>query len=202
MNRQEQKSPEYVRISRASALSIGLISGWMYKSAVNRCVNLLLQYPEGCFANCAYCGLARHRPFKYEDKSFIHVDWPVFHLDLIIDGINKAPGYVKRSCISMITHKRAFEDTCVILERLKAHTKLPVSVLVSPTVLMDGNIERLKGFGADKIGVAIDLANQVLFDQYRGKGVKGPHRWERYWKTFEDALLIFGYKNVGIHLMV
>lgn len=196
------RSPEYVRISRASALSVGLISGWMYKSAVNRCVNLLLQYPEGCYANCAYCGLARHRPFSYEERSFIHVDWPVYSLDTIIERIKQAPGYVKRSCISMITNKNAFEDTCQVLRRLKKETKLPVSVLISPTVMKQGDLQRLRDLGADKVGVAIDLANEKLFDQLRGTGVKGPHRWERYWSRFEEAVDLFGYKNAGIHLMV
>lgn len=199
---QAYRSPGYVRISRASAISIGLLRGWMYKSAVNRCVNLLLQYPEGCYANCAYCGLARHRPFSYEERSFIHVDWPVYSLDTIVDRINQAPKYVKRSCISMITNKHAFEDTCHILGRLKNETKLPVSVLISPTILKQGDLQRLRDLGADKVGVAIDLANQTLFDQFRGRGVKGPHRWERYWSVFEEAVNVFGYKNAGIHLMV
>jgi len=41
----------------------------MYRGAVNRCVNLLVHYPEGCSANCAYCGLAKKRPGTYRDKS-------------------------------------------------------------------------------------------------------------------------------------
>lgn len=195
-------SPKYIRISRASALSIGLMTGWMYKSAVNRCVNLLLQYPEGCFANCAYCGLARHRPFSYEDKSFIHVDWPVYELDLVLERINGAPSYVRRSCISMITNKRAMEDTRKILIRLKGETSIPVSVLVSPTIMKKGDLEVLRDLGADKVGVAIDLATRALFEELRGRGVRGPHRWEKYWATFEEAVSVFGYKNAGIHLMV
>jgi biotin synthase len=202
MNKHTFSSPEFVRISRASTISLNIASGWMYKSAVNRCVNLLLQYPEGCYANCAYCGLARHRPYKYEDRSFIHVDWPIYSIDLIIEKINSAPQYVKRTCISMITNKKAFEDTCTILAKLKAHTNLPVSILISPTVLKGDALERFKALGADKIGIAIDLAKEELFEQYRGKGVKGPHSWDRYWETLIKGLEVFGYKNVGVHLMV
>ncbi|MBW2206735.1 MAG: radical SAM protein, partial [Deltaproteobacteria bacterium] len=41
-------SPEYAKMSHASAISLGLIRGRMYRGAVNRCVNLLVHYAEGC----------------------------------------------------------------------------------------------------------------------------------------------------------
>ncbi|MFO7985773.1 MAG: hypothetical protein R6U38_07895, partial [Desulfatiglandaceae bacterium] len=75
-------------MSQATAISLDLIQGRMYRGAVNRCVNLLVHYDEGCSANCAYCGLAKKRPGAYQDKSFIHVDWPLFSMDWIIDAIN------------------------------------------------------------------------------------------------------------------
>ncbi|MBW2046632.1 MAG: radical SAM protein, partial [Deltaproteobacteria bacterium] len=46
------------------------------------------------------------------------------------------------------------------------------------------------------------LATPELFDKYRGKGVSGPHKWEKYWETLEAALGVFGFPNVGAHLMV
>ena len=47
----------------------------MHRCACTRCLNLLLTYPEGCRANCAYCGLARHREADrdYADRNFIRV---------------------------------------------------------------------------------------------------------------------------------
>ncbi|MBW1669787.1 MAG: radical SAM protein, partial [Deltaproteobacteria bacterium] len=94
----KEQSPDYAKMSQASAISLGLTRGRMYRGAVNRCVNLLVHYPEGCAANCAYCGLARKRPGSYRDKSFIHVQWPIFHMSQIIDAINSAPSYVMRTC--------------------------------------------------------------------------------------------------------
>jgi biotin synthase len=55
------KSPEYVQLSTAAAITLGIMDGRMYGCECTRCLNLLLTYPEGCRANCAYCGLARHR---------------------------------------------------------------------------------------------------------------------------------------------
>lgn len=194
-------SPEYTKISHATAISLGLMEGRMYRGAVNRCANLLVHYPEGCFANCAYCGLARGRAGTYQDKSFIHVSWPVFPMEEIIRAINRAPSYVKRTCISMITNKKCRAATIEMARSLGSGTDLPVSILVAPTVLDRDDLIAMRDAGVDKVGVAVDLATPGLFDRYRGRGVKGPHRWDRYWKTLENGLEIFGRYNVGAHLM-
>ncbi|HPJ67083.1 MAG TPA: radical SAM protein [Desulfobacteraceae bacterium] len=198
----KEQSPEYVKMSHATGISLGLIRGRMYRGAVNKCVNLLVHYPEGCSANCAYCGLAKKRPGEYVEKSFIHVEWPVFHIDEVIDAINNAPSYVKRTCVSMITNGKCRLHTLEITKNLKEKTSLPISLLISPTILDKEDLVQMKEFGADKIGVAIDLATPALFDKFRGTGVSGPHRWKKYWEIMETALDIFGPLNVGAHLMV
>jgi len=102
----------------------------------------------------------------------------------------------------MITNGRCRKDTITITRQLKEKTRLPISILISPTILKQDDLKEMKDAGADKVGIAIDLATEELFDQYRGKGVNGPHRWETYWRVLEWALEIFGSPNVGVHLMV
>ncbi len=174
----------------------------MYRGAVNRCVNLLVHYPEGCAANCAYCGLARKRPGTYQEKSFIHVEWPLYPMEEIVDAINKAPSYVTRTCISMITNGKCKAHTLEMSRRLRDETALPVSILISPTILDPTDLIAMKACGADKIGVAIDLATPELFDAFRGKGVSGPHKWNKYWEIAEAGVDVFGAGHVGAHLMV
>ncbi|MDD5207124.1 MAG: radical SAM protein, partial [Desulfobacterales bacterium] len=79
---------------------------------------------------------------------------------------------------------------------------IPVSLLIAPTVLKRQDLLDFKYAGADMIGVAIDLATPELFDRYRGKGVNGPHEWDRYWQCLADAVDIFGEWNAGSHFMV
>lgn len=202
VNHNKKKSPDYARISSATAMSLGLSKGRFYREAKNRCANLLVHYPEGCAANCAYCGLAKKRAGAYGQKTFIMVQWPIFPMDTIIEAINDGPQYMRRTCISMITNGRCRRDTIVMTERLKKETKIPISILISPTVLKVDDLKVMKKSGADKIGIAIDLATPGLFDMYRGKGVSGPHAWEKYWQMAADGIEIFGKRNVGIHLMV
>ncbi|MEK7278534.1 MAG: radical SAM protein, partial [Chloroflexota bacterium] len=51
---QLQISPDYVRISMAAAIELGLKAGRMFRDTHCGCINLLQNYPEGCYANCTY----------------------------------------------------------------------------------------------------------------------------------------------------
>jgi lipoyl synthase len=202
MDSNKIQSPDYAKMSTATAISLGLVRGRMYRGAVNRCVNLLVHYSEGCSANCAYCGLAKKRPGSYEQKSFIHVDWPVFSMEEIVAAINRAPSYVQRTCISMITNGKCTKATLEMTQQLKSATSLPISILISPTILEQDDLVAMKNAGAEKVGIAVDLVTPGLFDRYRGAGVSGPHKWDKYWAILRDSLAVFGKPHVGAHLMV
>src|SRR3972149_2751930 len=83
------ESPEYVRISLAAAIVLGVQPGRFYRDVRLTCINLLLAYNDGCHANCAYCGLARGRPGGYDEKSFIRVAWPMLSTEDLIERMAK-----------------------------------------------------------------------------------------------------------------
>lgn len=205
----EMRSPDYVQMSTAAAITLGIMPGKMYRCECTRCLNLLLTYPEGCRANCAYCGLARHREADrdYADRNFIRVDWPAVPVAEIIEKV-AADGEdtpFHRMCISMITHPNSDEDTVTVLrnwtDRIDPST-VPVSILSNPTTMVRSDVETLHGLGADIFTVALDAATPDLFDRTRGKGVQSPHSWKKYWEVLEDARDIFGREKFGAHLIV
>jgi len=196
------ESPDYVRMSLAAAMTLGFKQGLFYRDAKLYCINLLLTYPQGCAARCAYCGLSGKRPGEYGRKSFIRVTWPTYSMDDVIDRISQRLNRVKRICISMVTRKEGVEHTREICSRLRSAFDIPVSLLISPTVLTKKDLVDFRAAGADKVGVAIDLATAELFDRFRGSGVGGPHKWNRYWDTLSDAISVFGEGNGGAHFMV
>ena len=196
------ESPQFLRMSLAAAMTLGLRPGLFYRNAKLYCINLLLTYGQGCAARCAYCGLSHKRPGEYDRKSFIRVTWPTHGLEEILDRMASKRDRIKRVCISMITHGRAIEDTRDICKKIRDQVDIPVSLLLSPTLLGLEDLKSFKEAGADKVGIAIDLATPELFDQYRGKGVGGPHRWERYWECLGEALEVFGEGQAGSHFMV
>lgn len=203
------RSPAYVQMSTAAAITLGIVPGRMHRCACTRCLNLLLTYPEGCRANCAYCGLARHREREraYANRNFIRVGWPTAPLDLVIERVAEQGEATPfhRMCISMITHPRSDEDTRAVLAawtRRIPRATVPVSILSNPTTMTRADVQALLDLGADTFTVALDACTPELFARTRGKGVRSPHRWERYWEVFGFAAAIFGPGRIGMHLIV
>jgi biotin synthase-related radical SAM superfamily protein len=203
------RSPEYVQMSNAAAITLGIMPGKMHRCGCTRCLNLLLTYPEGCRANCAYCGLARHREAErdYADRNFIRVDWPAVPMEQIVDIVARDGGKspFHRMCISMITHPCSDADTVSVLEAWTARidpSTIPVSILSNPTTMGRDDVVRLRNLGADIFTVALDAATPAIFDRTRGKGVQSPHRWQKYWDVLLDARDVFGPQKFGAHIIV
>ena len=203
------RSPEYVQLSTAAAMTLGIMPGRMHRCGCTRCLNLLLTYPEGCRANCAYCGLARHREAErdYADRNFIRVDWPAVPLEQVIDIVARDPAAspFHRMCISMITHPRSDADTVAVLEAWTRRIDpgaIPVSILSNPTTMERADVVRLKDLGAEIFTVALDAATPAIFERTRGKGVQSPHKWEKYWEILLAARDVFGPRRFGAHVII
>ena len=198
------ESPEYLQMSLAAALTLKFMKGSFYRNAKLYCINLLLTYENGCKASCAYCGLNKKREnvSSHAEKSFIRVDWPTYSLDNIISALNSdVASHVERVCVSMITNARSKDDTLTVVKRIHENTDKLIAGLIAPTLVNEAWLLQLKEAGADKVGVAIDTANPELFEKYRGSGVKGPHKWDKYWDILLKSRKIFGAENVSVHLV-
>jgi biotin synthase-related radical SAM superfamily protein len=202
----QMRSPEYVQMSTAAAITLGLVAGKMHRTSCTHCLNLLVTYPEGCRANCAYCGLARHREEArdYADRNFIRVDWPTARYEEVIERVKAGSdkGRFERMCISMITHPDSNDDTFVLLEKWTREVPaVPVSILSNPTTLEKDDLIRMRDLGADIFTVALDAVTPAIFDRTRGRGVDSPHRYEKYWQALEWAAEIYGAEKFGAHLI-
>ena len=123
-------SPEYVRISMASAIALRVRSGRFSRDFEFGGMNLLLSYDEGCRSDCGYCGLARTRPGSYEDKSFIRVEWPLVRTDDLVERMTRFEPVLTRLCISMVTHGRAYRELFqLVREQMQA---IPAPALPAP----------------------------------------------------------------------
>lgn len=199
-----QISPDYVRISIAAAIELGLRPGRIDRCGCN-CINLLQNYPEGCYANCTYCGLARERPGHPEDNTFIRVAWPLYPTDVVAEKIaeHEEKFGVGRVCIAQVQDHRAYDDLVEMTKRVKRRAPaVPISALVSATTLNVERLHAIKDAGADIIGVGLDAVTEELFDETRGKGTKGPHNWDYHWKIIRAARDIYGPLKVNCHLIV
>jgi biotin synthase-related radical SAM superfamily protein len=199
---ERRSSPDHVRLSLAAAMTLDLAPGLFYRNARLGCINILLTYPDGCRANCAYCGLSKGRVGQYEEKSFIRVAWDVYRLDEVIERMVERSARFERVCVSMVTHPRAPADMIEVVERIRAKSDVSISVLITPTMLGRSDLLAYQERGVDRAGIAIDAAREDIFAEMRGPGVRGPHRWSRYWEFFREALSVFGEGMVGSHFIV
>lgn len=200
-------SPEYIQTSLAAAMSLGFESGSFKDPVKLTGLNLLLTYDQGCLGKCAYCGIAGSRNeaanTQSGKKTFIRVKWPVFRLDDVLCALKTRESSFERICLSMITHTDAVKDTIAIAKKIKQFSSLPLSLLITPSLI--GSPEILKQFrqaGAEMAGIAMDASTKDLFEKYRGKGVGGPHKWQKYWEVLKWAVDVFGRFKAGIHLIV
>ena len=201
----QQISPDYVRISTAAAIELGLKPGRMHRGCGCGCINLLQSYPEGCRANCSYCGLARERPGAAEQNTFIRVAWPLFATDLVAEKIaqKEASGGVGRVCVAQVQDARAYEDLVEITRRVHAAAPaVPISALVSAPTLDEERLEAIRAAGADIIGIGLDAASREVFHDTRGRGVRGPHDWDQHWEIARGARRIYGAWKVNFHVVV
>ncbi|HEV8624160.1 MAG TPA: radical SAM protein [Acidimicrobiia bacterium] len=198
------ESPEWVRISMASAIALRFRSGRFTRDFEFGGINLLLNYEDGCRSDCGYCGLARTRPGAYEDKSFIRVEWPLVGTDELVDRMAARQEKMTRLCISMVTHPHAYRDTLDIAGRIVAGVATPLSILVAPPTLNRTKLERFKAAGVDMIGIGLDAVTEDLFRRIRtdvpagGAGLS----WAKYWEVVNDAREIFGPWKVNCHTLV
>ncbi|MHB8657610.1 MAG: radical SAM protein [Solirubrobacteraceae bacterium] len=197
-----QESPEWVRISYASALALRFRSGRFTRPFPFGGINLLLSYDRGCLSDCGYCGLARNRPGEYEEKSFIRVEWPLVRTDELVDRLAEHESQLTRLCISMVTHGRAFPDTLDISRRITSRVKAPLSLLVAPPTLNEQRLRAFKAAGADMIGIGLDAVTEELFASLRTDVPKGGLKWSQYWRIVDGAREIFGPWKVNCHTLV
>ncbi len=196
-------SPDWVRISTASALALRFRSGRFNRDFEFGGINLLLNYESGCRSDCSYCGLARTRPGAYEDKSFIRVEWPLVGTDELVTRMARHEQTLTRLCISMVTHGRAYSDTCEITERIRAKVATPLSILVAPPTLSRDRLETFKALGADMIGIGLDAVTEDLFRRHRTDVPSGGGlSWEKYWEIVEASRDVYGPWKVNCHTLV
>jgi biotin synthase-related radical SAM superfamily protein len=125
---------------------------------------LYLMIGEKCMYNCAYCPQSQSSHGSTEFLS--RVIWPKTDWKELKSAVRNAPEIVKRICFQVVNSKHFFEDTLFFVKDIKSASNLPVSVSVRLTRLEE--IEMIFEAGAQRIGLALDVATESTFAEYRG----------------------------------
>ncbi len=198
-------SPAQVQTSLAGAVTLGMERGRFSGNVHLRGLNLLLLYESGCRARCTYCGLAKDRPEvseKARNHTFIRVRWPTYGTEDILARVKDDCGHMQRVCVAMVQDHRAFADSNAVMRRFRDETSMGISALITATVVRSrAMVEEILEAGADMFTVAFDACTPELFDRTRGKGARGPHRWDHHWQVLRWGVEIFGRYRTGVHLV-
>ncbi len=196
--RSEESMPRQIRVSSGTATVLGLLEG---KLGAAPTTAYLMTYNEGkCAANCSFCPQARTSQSKTDQLS--RVAWPAYPSQTVIKQLKTTvrEGKLRRVCIQTLNYPKVFVEVNAFVKKLKRQTAVPVSVSCQP--MTSHNMWLLAEAGADRIGIALDAANESLFDKVKGASAGGPYKWRDVQMLLRVAVGVFGEGNVSTHLMV
>jgi biotin synthase len=190
--------PRKIRASIGTAVALGLLER---KVDVEPTTAYLMTYSEGkCTANCSFCPQARTSESKAELLS--RVSWPAYPTQTVLQRLVQTSRgeRVRRVCVQALNYHGVFADVCAFVKTLKVRVSVPVSVSCQPLTI--GNLWLLAKAGVDRIGIALDAANECIFDRVKGTSAGGPYRWRDVHTLLRVAIGIFGEGSISTHFIV
>lgn len=147
---------------------------------------------EKCLRNCAFCAQARESTAS--SKFLSRVVWQEVEKENAIEGIKKAflEGKIHRVCLQVVNRPDSFVAVKkAILDLKEAH----VPVVVSGYITSKEEAGELLALGADRLGIALDVATDELFLKIKG----GP--FQKRWELISSCAKAYP-KKITTHLIV
>jgi len=172
-----------IRLSYGTAVKMGLKRGKMLAEPTTAYIML----GERCDSNCAFCAQRRDsRKAGYLSR--------VMWLEYPVEVLREIRGFA-RICFQTLDYPGVVDDLLEIIPHLP---DIPISVSIVPISRED--MIRLRDAGVEIISIALDAANERIFDRVKGSGVGNRFTWEGHWRALEEAIGIF--PGVNTHLIV
>lgn len=190
--------PELIRVSLGTAIVLGLLEG---KLDAEPTTAYLMTYRLGkCTANCGFCSQAKAS--KSNSELLSRVSWPTFLVKDVLTALAEAEkeGKFGRICIQALDYPGVFSHLEALVKEIKKQLDVPVSISCQP--LNTQNIKLLKKAGADRLGISLDGATEIIFDMAKGKSAGNSYSWQNQFRLLKVAISFFGQGNVSTHVIV
>jgi biotin synthase len=130
------------------------------------------------------------------------VTWPTFQIKKVVKGIEQRAkdGSIKRVCIQSLNYPEAFDDVLFLVKEIKSKVNVPVSVSCKP--LTKQKMKKWAEAGVNRVSIALDASTEKIFDEVKGRHIGGPYSWKKQHEALQDAINVFGERNVSTHLIV
>ena len=172
-----------IRLSYGTAVKMGLKKGKMKTEPTTAYIML----GDRCKSNCSFCTQARSRDSSNFLSRILWIDYP--------PSVLKNLHGFSRICFQTLDYDEVVDD---LIEVHRVLPKIPVSVSIVPISRED--MLRLKKIEIDTISIALDAANEKIFDEVKGNNVRNRFTWDSHWDSLRKAKEIF--ENVNTHLIV
>ena len=172
-----------IRLSYGTAVKMRLKKGLMKEEPTTAYIML----GDKCRSNCSFCAQASSRKKNNFLSRVLWIDYPVE----VLKNLN---GF-SRICFQTLDYEEVVDDLIKIIPILP---RIPISVSIVPISKED--MIRLKKMNIDTISIALDAANEKIFDEVKGYKVGNRFKWNVHWKALRTARKLF--KNVNTHLIV
>ncbi|MGC8663715.1 MAG: radical SAM protein [Thermoplasmata archaeon] len=176
-----------LKLSLGSAISLGLMNGRLNVPFST----IYIMLGEECISNCLFCTQSRDAKKK---KHLSRVTWYEFDLEKIINKI-KEKNY-SRICFQTLDYPDILYDLLKVLPFFYK-LNIPISVSIAPPI--QGNLKSISDY-VDTISIALDAANDKLFEKIKGIERGNRFTWQDHWKCLIESRAFF--KNVNTHLIV
>lgn len=148
-----------------------------------------------CHSNCSYCTQAR-TAVRYTNK-LSRVTWPPVESGILLKSL-RGCRELKRVCIQTLDYPDVVEDLCKMAWMIQEASREDVKLSASLTPVSRSHLEELKEAGFDTISIALDAANEDLFDLVRGKIRGNRFTWYDSLRAIDDAKDVFGWTYTHI----
>ena len=147
---------------------------------------------EKCTRNCAFCAQARESTAAA--KFLSRVVWQEVPEDNAIESIKDAyiKGKIQRACLQVVNRP---DSLSVVKNAIEELTKAKVPVVVSGYITSVEEAGELLNLGADRLGIAMDVATPELFTKIKGGS------WEKRWNLISSCARAYPGK-ITTHLIV
>ena len=172
-----------IRLSYGTAVKMGLKRAKMDVEPTTAYIML----GEKCQSNCSFCAQRKTAPQSDYLSRILWIPYPV-------EVLKNLRGFV-RICFQTLDYPMVVDDLIQVVPLLP---KIPISVSIVPISSKD--MTRLKDAGVEILSIALDAANEEIFDRVKGKSVGNRFTWQGQWDALSRAKEIFD--NVNTHLIV
>ncbi len=155
---------------------------------------------DKCMNSCAFCAQSSALGGA-GGNDLSRISWPPFPYDVVMDALKGArPKGLKRLCVQCLMDPPLLPELPSLVRDLKEASDLPLSLSISPH--STEFLKKLRGAGADRVGIALDAASPEIFERVKGAGVGNPHTYGSIKEALLRAVDIFGRNNVSTHIII